>query len=236
MERGADRVRMWRHLLAIACGYAVSYVVGAIVVFLAVAAVAMFGGGTPEPPQYLAAMLGGRTLGGFFGGITAGRAAPANPRRSAAVLGIVLLVGPVVSFFRSDGSAPAWFFAALAMVPAACSVAGGFVPTRNRMSSDDTDVPHSGGVAVILIAIAAVTVPVNTFLVVEAWGDRSWGALGIMAVVAPFSNLVIAIASLLFTPLARKRFGVSILEHSMISIGIPLFAAIATTLLILYKS
>jgi hypothetical protein len=227
---------MWRHLLAVACGYAVSYVVGAIVIFLAAAAVAMFGGGTLEAPQYLAAMLGGRTVGGLLGGITAGRAAPVNPRRSAAILGIVLLVGPIVSFFRSDGSAPAWFFAALAMVPAACSVAGGFVPIWNRTSSDDTDVAQSGGVAVILIAIGVVTVPVNTFLVVEAWRDHSWGALGIMAVVAPLSNLVIAVAALLFTPLARKRFGVSILEHAMISIAIPLIAAITTFLLILYKN
>ena len=68
--------------------------------------------------------------------------------------------------------------------------------------------PQSIRVVWIAVAIAAgITVAVNALLLWTAAADASWGAFGIMMLIGPIANGVLALASLPFIPLVRKLSG-----------------------------
>lgn len=165
---------MWRGVRAVVSGYVVSYVVGAVVIFLS---------GTSH---YFVATLAGRALGGFLGGFTAAHLAVVNPLRWTAAFGILLLVGQVVSLFWSDEWTPFWFFAALAVLFAAFGVGGGFLRTSIGRRFEDRLDATMGKVLQLSLGVA--------FLLASTTAVGGYGGtvLGFMAFVSPMVALVAA--------------------------------------------
>jgi hypothetical protein len=81
---------------------------------------------------------------------------------------------------------------------------------------------------------AAVALIVNAVLVSWAASDRSWGALGIMIMIGPITNGVLAFLSLPFIPLVRRvSGGASVVPYVLAGVLIPVGAVIVDAACIL---
>jgi hypothetical protein len=93
-----------------------------------------------------------------------------------------------------------------------------------RSQLSDRGQPNKRSVTVAALVAATIALVVNTGLVLVAAADRSWGALGILIMVGPITNGVMALASLAFIPLVRRLaagapIGPYVLTGTLLPIG-----------------
>jgi hypothetical protein len=81
---------------------------------------------------------------------------------------------------------------------------------------------------------AAVALIANATLVSWAASDRSWGALGIMVMIGPITNGVLALLSLPFIPIVRRiSHGASVVPYVLTGVLIPIGAVLVDAACIL---
>jgi hypothetical protein len=96
-----------------------------------------------------------------------------------------------------------------------------------RSPLSDSGQPYKRRVTTAALVATGIAVTVNAGLLVWAAGTTAWGALSIMIMIGPSTNAVMALVSLGFIPLLRRRVaGAPILPYVLTGTLVPV-AAIA---------
>jgi len=75
-------------------------------------------------------------------------------------------------------------------------------------------------------AFTSVVVLANAALMAVAWHDRSWIALGIVMLIAPATNVGLAVASILIFTSLPNRTERSFSRHAILSVTVPALALV----------
>ena len=131
--RTADESAALRGVFAVAAGFAVYLLLGAVATFPTLAGELLGDTAVDDTgPAFLAMNLGSRVLGAFLGGMATARLARTKPRRHAEVLAGLLVIFSIPDLLRGEVSR--WNVPTVAVLVVIAAVAGGIMATASGES------------------------------------------------------------------------------------------------------